>query len=105
MTMLPSKVAKAATSPTPTAAAAPVTGSDPSANDRIVWDLFKAKNYDGFASLLAPDLIEVEPDGVYDKAGTVKGVSMFDASKAVLVISNQLLMTTRAHNTVKGGGT
>ena len=84
MTMPPSKVAKAAASPTPAPAAAPATGSDPGANDRIVWDLFKAKNYDAFASLLAPDLIEVEPDGVYDKAGAVKGVSMFDASKAVL---------------------
>jgi hypothetical protein len=108
MTMPPSKVAKAAASPTPTPAAAPVTGPDPSANDRIVWDLFKAKNYDAFASLLAPDLIEVEPDGVYDKAGTVKGVSMFDASKAVLSdfksvnLDDDAALTTY---TVKGGGT
>lgn len=84
MSMPPSKAAKATASPTPTPAAAPATGSDPAANDRIVWDLFKAKNYEAFASLLAPDLIEVEPDAVYDKAGAVKGVSMFDASKAVL---------------------
>lgn len=84
MTMPPGKAGKAAASPTTTPAAAPTTGPDPAANDRIVWDLFKAKNYDGFASLLAPDLIEVEPDAVYDKAGAVKGVSMFDASKAVL---------------------
>jgi hypothetical protein len=84
MTMPPGKAGKAAASSTPTPAAAPATGADPSANDRIVWDLFKAKNYDAFASLLAPDLVEVEPDAVYDKAGAVKGVSMFDASKAVL---------------------
>ncbi len=81
---MPVSKEKAAPSPTSTPAAAPATGPDPGANDRIVWDLFKAKNYDAFASLLAPDLIEVEPDGVYDRAGTVKGVTMFDASKAVL---------------------
>lgn len=80
------KVEKAAPSPSPTAtpAAAPATGPDPIANDKIVWDLFKAKNYDAFADLLAPDFVEVTTDGVYDKAGTVKGVQMFDASKAVL---------------------
>ncbi len=79
-----SKVEKAAPSPTTTPAAAPATGPDPIANDKIVWDLFKAKNYDAFADLLAPDFVEVEPDGVYDKAGTVKGVQTFDASKVVL---------------------
>ena len=108
MTMPPNKVAKAAASPTSTPAAAPATGSDPSANDRIVWDLFKAKNYDAFASLLASDLIEVEPDAVYDKAGAVKGVSMFDASKAVLSdfksvnLDDDAALTTY---TVKGDGT
>jgi hypothetical protein len=60
------------------------TGPDPVANEKIVWDLFKAKNFDAFADLLAADFIEVEPTGVYDKAGSVKGVSKFDASKAVL---------------------
>jgi hypothetical protein len=60
------------------------TGPDPIANEKIVWDLFKAKNYDGFATVLAPTFIEVESDGVYDKAGAVKGVTGFDASKFVL---------------------
>lgn len=79
-----------ATSPRPTASpsAAPVTtattGPDPIANEKLVWDLFKSKNYDAFANLLAADFMEVEPDNVYDKAGSVKGVSTFDASKAVL---------------------
>lgn len=62
----------------------PATGPDPIANEKIVWDLFKAKNYDAFAELVAPNQIEVEPDGVYDRAQTIKGVAMFDASKAVL---------------------
>jgi hypothetical protein len=68
------------------AGATPVaaTGPDPIANEKIVWDLFKAKNYDGFATLLAPTFIEVESDGVYDKTGAVKGVTGFDATKFVL---------------------
>lgn len=75
----PAGAAKAAASPAMVA-----SGSDPIANEKVVWDLFKSKNYDAFAALLAPDFMEVEPDKVYDKAGTVKGVSEFDASKAVL---------------------
>ncbi len=79
-----SEPAKAASSPTATPAAPPATGPDPIANEKIVWDLFKSKNYDAFAALLAPNQVEVEPDNVYDRAGTIKGVTMFDASKAVL---------------------
>lgn len=79
----PPKASKAAPSP----AASPVAatpGPDPIANEKMVWDLFKSKNYDAFAELLAPEFLEVEPDAYYDKPGTVKGVSMFDASKAEL---------------------
>jgi hypothetical protein len=80
----PPPPAKAAPSPA-TAKAEPVApGPDPIANEKIVWDLFKSKNYDAFAALLAPDFLEVGSDGYSDKAGTVKGVSMFDASKSVL---------------------
>jgi hypothetical protein len=79
----------ASKSPTPAdspATATPVaaTGPDPIANEKIVWDLFKAKNYDGFATLLAPTFIEVQSGGVFDKTAAVKGVQTFDASKAVL---------------------
>jgi hypothetical protein len=71
------------------AAASPVakpaeTGSDPVANEKIVWDLFRSKNYDGFAALLVPEFVELEADGVYDKAGSVKSVAMVDASKIEL---------------------
>jgi hypothetical protein len=59
-------------------------GPDVTANEKLVWDAIKSKNYDGFASYLASDSVEIEPDGVYDKAGSVKGVQMFDASKAEL---------------------
>ena len=71
---------KPAASPTSPMAA----GSDPEANEKMVWDAIKSKNSDAFASFLASDFIEVEDDGVYDKAGSVKGITMFDASKAVL---------------------
>jgi len=59
-------------------------GPDPIANEKAVWDAFRSRNYDAFAAFLAPEFVEVEPDAVYDKAGSVKGVSMFDASKAEL---------------------
>jgi hypothetical protein len=71
---------KAASSPA-TAAKPAETGADPIANEKIVWDLFKAKNWDGFASLLAPEFMEVEATDVYDKAGSVKGAKEFDASQ------------------------
>lgn len=76
-----------ATKPAASPAASPATvttGPDPTANEKLVWDLFKSKNYDAFAQLLAPNFIEVAPDKVYDKAGTIEGVKQFDASKAVL---------------------
>jgi hypothetical protein len=79
--MPPPPEKKAASSPASAAAKPPETGPDPIANEKIVWDLFKAKNWDGFASLLAPEFAEVEADGVYDKAGSVKGVQGIDVSQ------------------------
>jgi len=80
-----SKNATAHASPSPaTAAPAATPGSDVAADEQMVWDALKSKNYDAFASMLAADSIEVEPDGVFDKAGSVKGVQNFDASKAVV---------------------
>ena len=76
--------AKSAATPAGTPAMVAATGPDPIANEKIVWDLFRAKNYEGFVSLLAPNFVEIEPDGVYDKAASVKTVPGMDASKAVL---------------------
>jgi hypothetical protein len=75
--------AKSSVSPAAKAAEA-TTGPDPMANEKLVWNAIKSKNYDAFAAMLAPEAIEVEADGVYDKSASVKGVSMFDASKAQL---------------------
>lgn len=60
------------------------TGPDPIANEKLVWDLFKNKNYEAFGALLAPEFVEIEASAVYDKAGAIKAVSEFDASKFVL---------------------
>ena len=75
--------AKAAASPASTPALTETT-SDPIANEKAVWSALKTKNYDGFASYLTPEAIEVESSGVYDKAGSVKTVQLFDLSKADL---------------------
>lgn len=57
------------------------TGPDPIANEKIVWDAFKNKNYDGFGTLLDAAFVELEGPAVYDKAGAVKGASEFDANQ------------------------
>ncbi len=75
----PKSSPSAATSPAPV-----ITSSDAEANEKAVWEALKNKNWDGFASVLAPETIEVEPEGVFDKAGSVKSVSQFDFSKAAL---------------------
>lgn len=76
-----SQPAKAATSSSDKQA---VTGPDPIANEKMVWDAIKSRNYDSFAAFLASDSLEVEADGVYNKVGSVKGVSTMDASRAAL---------------------
>jgi hypothetical protein len=59
----------------------PEAGPDPIANEKIVWDAFKSKNYDGFASLLDAAFIELEGPAVYDKASAVKTVAEFDLAE------------------------
>ncbi len=71
--------AKSSASPAKTTEAA--TSADLLADEKMAWAALKRKDYDGFASFLDDAQIEVETDGVYDKAGTLKGVRTFDASK------------------------
>ncbi|HSS19814.1 MAG TPA: DUF4440 domain-containing protein [Pyrinomonadaceae bacterium] len=84
---LPAPPPKASASPSasasPTGAPVATTGPDAIANEKIVWDLFKSKNYDGFASVLADDFIQVLETGVSDKANAVE-IDRFDASKSEL---------------------
>lgn len=81
----PSPAAPAPAAPAASPAASPAaTSADVEANERMIWDLLKAKQWDAFASHLAEDQIEVEPDGVYTKAETVKGVQAIDFSGVTL---------------------
>lgn len=69
---------------TPASPAPVITGDDAIANEKAIWEALRTKNYDGFAGALAADSIEVETNGVFDKAGSVKLVQGFDFSKAAL---------------------
>ena len=81
----PPKSSPAKTSATPASTATPATtGADPLANENVLWEALKSRNYDAFAAFLAADAIEVEPSGVYDKASSVKAVSQIDFSKTQL---------------------
>jgi hypothetical protein len=71
--------------PSPATAGTPATPtSDVAANEKLVWDALRTRNYDAFAAFLAPDSIEVEPSGITDKAASVKGVQEYDLSKVEL---------------------
>ena len=80
----PTPAASPTAGASPTAQANTTTGSDPIANEKVIWGLLQNKNYDGFAALLDERALEVNTEGVFDKAGIVKGVQTFDASKAEL---------------------
>ena len=67
-----------AASPAASPAAAPASATDA---EKAVWEAIKAKNSEAFAGYLLPDSLEVEPEGVFDKATAVKMITMFDASK------------------------
>ena len=78
----PPPAPKATASASPAASAAKVEATaDVIANEKLVWELFRARNFDAFQTLLAPEFMEIEPTGVYDRAGTVKSVSEMDMSQ------------------------
>jgi hypothetical protein len=52
--------------------------------EKAVWDAIKAKNTEAFTNFLLPDAMEVEPEGVMDRARSAKGITEFDASKYTL---------------------
>ena len=69
----------------PAASATPTTlPADPVEREKMIWDMLKRRDYDAFASYLDPAAVEVEPEGVFDKAGTLNEVRKFDTSKAEL---------------------
>ncbi len=72
----------AITSASPASTPLPVTASaDPVENEKALWEMLRSNNHDGFAAFLAPEAMEVEPNGVFDKAGTLKEITRFDFSK------------------------
>ena len=73
--------AKVAATPT---AATTFSDADVESNEKQVWDSIKKKDFDGFAALLADEEMYVSDDGIYDKAGTVKGVKMLDLTDVSL---------------------
>ena len=81
----PKELAKPASSPSAAAAATPATtSSDVVANEKAVWAALLGKHWDLFEGYLAPDALEVEANGVMDRAASVKGVQSFDFSKSSL---------------------
>jgi len=87
----PAPAAKAAPKPSASpsaskaAASTPAsTSADAEANEKAVWAALNAKKFDVFESFLAPDSIEVEAMGVYDRAASVKEAQQFDFSKSSL---------------------
>ena len=79
----PTTTASPAASPAASASPA-ILSADPVEREKAIWDTLKRRDYDAFASYLDPAAVEVEPEGVLDKAGTVNAVKTFDASKAEL---------------------
>ena len=75
---------KTEASPAPSGSPASATGGDAIEREKQVWEMLKRKDYDGFASMLADDMLNVESDGVYDKAGTVNGLKQVDFASASL---------------------
>lgn len=84
MNMPPPPPAKAKPTMSPATPAQTIATADPVANEKMIWDLLKAQQFDAFGAMLATDAIEVEPNGVWDKAGTIKSVHDFDFSKSTI---------------------
>ena len=81
----PTPAATAAATPAASASATPAaTPANSTELEQQIWDALKRKDWDGFAAHLAADAVEVEPDGVYDKAGSVNGVKQFDFTGVTL---------------------
>jgi hypothetical protein len=102
------KPANSNASPAASPAASTAEPTDPLAKEKQLWEELKRKDYDAFASDLADNSVEVEPDGVYDKAGSVNGVKNFDFSKLTLADFKEVKIdddATIVTYVVKGGKT
>jgi hypothetical protein len=50
----------------------------------MIWGFLKAGQVDAFGNLIATDAIEVEPNGVWDRAGIINSVNGMDFSKSTI---------------------
>lgn len=57
---------------------------DAIAREKMVWEALKKNDTNAFANYLGDDAVEIEPEAIYDKAGSIKIVSQSDLSKMVL---------------------
>jgi hypothetical protein len=76
---MPSPATESKSSPASSPLQPAETSSDLIANEKIVWELFKSRKFDVFAALLAPEFVQVESTGYYDKASAVQGVQQMGA--------------------------
>jgi hypothetical protein len=83
---MPPPTAPATKKPVASPAAAPAAAatSDPIANEKMVWGFLKAGQVEAFGNLIATDAIEVEPNGVWDRAGIINSVNGMDFSKSTI---------------------
>ena len=58
-----------------------LASDDPVAIEQHLWEALRQKDWDTFAAHLAPEQVEVEPGGVFDRAGTLASVKEVDFSK------------------------
>jgi len=66
------------------AASPPAVPASPTDTEKAIWDALKRRDYDAFAGFLAPEQLEVGPDAVYDKAGSIEAVRKADFSHVTL---------------------
>ena len=74
------------TASTNTAATAPpasmaISEADVIAKEKAIWDTIKNKDYEAFGNMLSEDMVEVLPDAVYDKAGSIAGVKDYEPTE------------------------
>ncbi len=61
-----------------------VEAADPITKEKQVWEELKHKNWDAFASDLDERQIEIDPERVYDKAGSIASAKEVDFNKYTL---------------------
>src|ERR1700730_965783 len=78
--------------------------ADITAKEKAVWDTLKKKDLEAFGNMLTSDYIEVEDDGVFDKAGIMANLKDLNLTEAtfsdwkMLPINNDAVILTYKTN-------